>query len=71
MVFNTTFNNISVILHITDQYTFINSVIVNNVTGRHFTTNIDIIGGVMVSMLAWSAMDCWFWAFGLVKPKTI
>ena len=57
MVFIATFNNISVIMHITDQYTFINSVIVNNVSGRHFTTNINIIGGVMVGLLASSTMD--------------
>jgi hypothetical protein len=44
-------------MHITDQYTFINSVIVNNVSGRHFTTNINIIGGVMVGLLASSTMD--------------
>jgi hypothetical protein len=57
MVFIATFNNISVIMHITDQYTFINSVIVNNVSGRHFTTNINVIGGVMVDLLASSTMD--------------
>jgi hypothetical protein len=57
MVFIATFNNISVIMHITDQYTFINSVIVNNVSGRHFTTNINVIGGVMVGLLASSTMD--------------
>jgi hypothetical protein len=57
MVFIATFNNISVIMHITDQYTFINSVIVNNVSGRHFTTNINVIGGVMVGLLTSSTMD--------------
>ena len=43
-------------MHITDIHLL--KVCVNNVTDRHFTTRINLSGGVMVGMLASSGMDC-------------